>query len=523
MKHKSIYKKIIAFVVLCSTSGSLIPAAFAEVAVGKHTFKITAYYSPLPNQAKYLRGSYEADIRLNGKGEYGASGVKVFPGMLAAPRTFPFGTKIKIGSFGVGTVADRGGAIVNAGENSQSYDRIDMWMGFGDTGLTRALTWGSRVIDGEVLADAQAQNTLDYSNLRSELGMGGPDATISPINTLTPEQIDAQTKKDELFNSFPVNLGRGKQGYDVKLIQASLKKLGYFKEEIDGNYNKFTAEGLMVFQKEKKIISTEEEFAAGYFGAQTRRMMVDTLVEKKVSLHELQSLEKTVVVPMKQNSILQNLVTQQKIEDLKPAVLKIQPKVQLKNSQPLLIVAMPHSQMVTESLQKQEVFVNNNGIKLPVVAPVHSLSLSRDTIRMLQKKLLSTGYLQTKATGILGKKTLGAIKTFQEKNNLVISGMLTNETVQVFEDLWEKHIAVWGFTKSLAIGSQGPDVRKLQKLLQEQGLYLGKTQGNFDSTLVKALIEYQKRNKIILKSTEKGAGVVGAKTLEYLNKDLFGL
>lgn len=50
------------------------------------TFLATAYYSPLPNQASYYRGSYEADIRLNGKGSHGADGTPVFAGMIAAPK-----------------------------------------------------------------------------------------------------------------------------------------------------------------------------------------------------------------------------------------------------------------------------------------------------------------------------------------------------------------------------------------------------------------------------------------------------
>lgn len=36
----------------------------------QRTFVVTAYYSPIPNQEKYLRGSYEADIRLNGNGTH---------------------------------------------------------------------------------------------------------------------------------------------------------------------------------------------------------------------------------------------------------------------------------------------------------------------------------------------------------------------------------------------------------------------------------------------------------------------
>jgi len=55
---------------------SIVSPTFAdrEVSTEKKTFIVTAYYSPLPDQSFYLKGSYEADIRLNGNGTHGASG-----------------------------------------------------------------------------------------------------------------------------------------------------------------------------------------------------------------------------------------------------------------------------------------------------------------------------------------------------------------------------------------------------------------------------------------------------------------
>ena len=38
------------------------------------TFTISAYYSPLPDQSRYVTGSYEGDIRLNGSGVRSADG-----------------------------------------------------------------------------------------------------------------------------------------------------------------------------------------------------------------------------------------------------------------------------------------------------------------------------------------------------------------------------------------------------------------------------------------------------------------
>ena len=131
----------------------LSPNVFAEDELPpeggtKKLFRITGYYSPLPNQSKYVRGSYETDVRLNGRGTNGADGTEVYPGMLAAPITYSFGTQIFLPGLGLGTVHDRGGAIVSAGNRGQTYDRIDVWMGKGEEGLARALALGSRIIEG---------------------------------------------------------------------------------------------------------------------------------------------------------------------------------------------------------------------------------------------------------------------------------------------------------------------------------------------------------------------------------------
>ena len=77
-------------------------------------FIVTAYYSPLPDQNFYLKGNYEAEKILNGNGTNGASGKPVFVGMIAAPKTYNFGTRIDFEGLGVGIVEDRGGAIVKA-------------------------------------------------------------------------------------------------------------------------------------------------------------------------------------------------------------------------------------------------------------------------------------------------------------------------------------------------------------------------------------------------------------------------
>lgn len=100
---KNITIGLIVVQILSMISSVLVRAAEAP----NKNFIVTAYYSPLPDQSFYLKGSYEADIRLNGNGTHGASGKEVYVGMLAGPKTYAFGTKVYLEGLGIGTVDDR--------------------------------------------------------------------------------------------------------------------------------------------------------------------------------------------------------------------------------------------------------------------------------------------------------------------------------------------------------------------------------------------------------------------------------
>ncbi|MDD3793942.1 MAG: hypothetical protein PHI37_03960 [Candidatus Gracilibacteria bacterium] len=200
-------------------------------------FYVTAYYSPLPGQERYLKGNYEAEIRLNGKGIKGASGKEVFPGMIAAPRNYAFGTKIYLDGVGIGSVEDRGGAIVNSGERGHEYDRLDIWMGYGDEGLQRALKWGTRKVKGKVL-EGNREVTIEFNS--------------SPIVKYKGLVVDAEKPVDT----------------SVKDLQSLLKEIGLYNGDIDGNYEK-VKNILIKYQIENGVIENEYDEAAGYFGEKT--------------------------------------------------------------------------------------------------------------------------------------------------------------------------------------------------------------------------------------------------------------
>ncbi|MDA9129337.1 hypothetical protein N9J72_02575 [Candidatus Gracilibacteria bacterium] len=221
-------------------------------------FIITAYYSPLPGQSGYLNGSYQAEINMNGKGTHGASGEGVFTGMLAAPKKYPFGTKIHFEGYGVAEVQDRGGAIVSAGSRGNAYDRIDIWMGYGDAGRIRATQWGRQTVKGK-LVSPDSENTLEFAN---------PDSG----------------------NYLSLRVGPDSNTENISQLQEILTQANLFSGNIDGRYETVYDE-LVAFQFEEEIISSYDDEAAGYFGPKTIEALLEiipiskeTLAEEPVSL-----------------------------------------------------------------------------------------------------------------------------------------------------------------------------------------------------------------------------------------------
>jgi len=274
------------------------------------TFTITAYYSPLPGQKRYLRGSLQGDLRLNGNGTNGADGTEVYPGMIAAPKSYAFGTKMYIEGIGTVAVHDRGGAIKASGE-SRAFDRLDIWMGKGDEGLTRALNWGKRNVTVKVYGiDDSMKENVDFSSFRGS----------------------ANTFASQVDRIFLNDLSYGDQNDQVKTLQESLKKLNYYNEEINGKFDDVTREAVIKFQIDTAIIDERDDFGTGFLGPQTRNKLEKALNGDftKVAENKTTSIIPTVkAAPLRaddkgQNSIIAFANSDLKLGDSGPAVTQLQ-------------------------------------------------------------------------------------------------------------------------------------------------------------------------------------------------------
>lgn len=232
------------------------------------TFIISAYYSPLLGQNKYVTGSYDGDVRLNGEGVHSADGSLVYPGMIAAPKSYPFGTKMNIPGIGIVAVHDRGGAIVHAGERNQAYDRLDVWMGYGDTGLARALRWGRRTVEVTVYG-------ID-DTLKEEVYLEG----YSEAEKYVQSSLASEP------SPFAEDLSYGNQGENVAKLQESLKKLDYYHGSITQIYDSSTQDSVIGFQMDSEIIDDALDFGAGYFGPQSRQALASALQQFEEELQK---------------------------------------------------------------------------------------------------------------------------------------------------------------------------------------------------------------------------------------------
>ncbi|MFA6520825.1 MAG: peptidoglycan-binding protein [Candidatus Gracilibacteria bacterium] len=218
------------------------------------TFIISGYYTPLPGQSRYATGSFEGDVRLNGEGVHSADGSHVYPGMLAAPKNYPFGTKMEIPGFGIVAVHDRGGAIKN--------NRLDIWVGEGDEGLRRALGWGMRTLKVTVYG-------IDPSIKESVNIAGLPLANISRLSVSTVY--------------FNVDLGEGDEGENVAELKRFLRKFGFLEAGKDSPvyFGKETSAAITKFQIDQKVIDSANDYGAGNFGPKTRIALESFMNVKK--------------------------------------------------------------------------------------------------------------------------------------------------------------------------------------------------------------------------------------------------
>jgi peptidoglycan hydrolase-like protein with peptidoglycan-binding domain/3D (Asp-Asp-Asp) domain-containing protein len=414
-------------------------------------FVVTAYYSPLPGQSYYLRGSYEADIRLNGRGTHGASGQPVYPGMIAAPKNYAFGTKIHVPGLGVGTVHDRGGAIIAREE----FDRIDIWMGSGEEGLRRALAWGKRVVIGTVLSDPSTANTLSFDHIL-------PGSTVSlPSSSIVK---DSPT------------VAKSQSGQNVRYLQESLQALGYFDHEVTGFFGPVTRQAVLDFQLDNGVIQSSSAAGAGVFGPKTKAELASQL---EIRRFELEIYTKLFPVGMNTGSADNNV---------------------------------KRLQLILKDLGYFDHEVT--GFFGPVTRQA-VLDFQLDNGLIQSAATAGAGYFgpqtQAKLTEILNARKVQFASQRIESSAKIANFQLAN--AQVKPAAAPKAPREPLFQTQPRYGQTSSDVKRLQQILIAEDLLADYYATGFFGNLTRqAVVEFQLKHQVITATSNAGAGVVGPAT-----------
>ncbi len=562
-----IYKnipKILLFVLSLSLAetaflfpGSVDTALAETPQPEKRTFLVTGYYSPQEGQSFYLRGNVEDEKKLNGQGIRGASGKGVHDGMIAAPKTYAFGTKIKLEGLGIGTVEDRGGAIVVAGERGHSYDRLDLWMGYGEEGLKRALSWGIRKVEGYVYpSGTELNDTIQVEDL-----------AIAKVKW--PQNA---TNSTTLFSR---NLGKGDKGSDVQKLHEVLTELGYMETPDAQSYDVKTVDAVYRFQVDNGIVKGDQESGAGYTGQKTRKVLEQKFYEKKEQDRRSLAAQKTE----KQKMLSSFPVGLGKGSGQKGDILTLQQALNRlgfavsetgkydSNTYAAVLSFQKQKGIILKDTDRgagyfgnqtrlylvEDLFQAGQSTKTAVVAssanpapgavPPNTPSKSAttsvssqisqilkskdsgDEVRALQQTLFELGYLDATPTGYYGPKTSAAVLSFQMQFKLAGSpqspgaslyGPKTREKLAYVLSKYRQQ----KITTELDPGTQGIEVAKLQSILSKLGYFKQDVTGKFAAKTKEALLQFQQDHAVVPSAQATGAGRVGQTTRDVLNKKL---
>ncbi len=543
-------QKLFGILLSVAILAGFAPTSFASYDFEPYdaTFVISAYYSPLPDQRVYFRGSFEADKRLNGNGTNGADGTQVYPGMIAAPKSYPFGMKIEIPGMGVGAIHDRGGAIVEAGQRAiATHDRLDVWMGRGEQGLARALQWGVRTVN----------------------------AKVYPASHLVAEAFTLPTM-DPVFIA---DLAIGDSGDEVLRLQEELKTYGYFRDPADGFFNESTQQALLGYQLARRIVASADSIGAGALGPQTRESINSEIFKRSwqppssllartnatsgsgaaviqknlaehsrfpttLSIGDKGDLVRDLQIALTESGFYEceiNGIYDERMED---CVFNFQEAKGVLTSRDEFGAGYFGKQTritLSSFLDEQDAeFSSLVADKIP--GKTFSPEDEDEEIAKLQAGLKELGFFEGEVSSIFDSVTQEAVIAFQVDSGTLASatsygaGYFGPKTKSAFKKSltvsllslpqlpenpeWSR--ATWvaytpEFQKSLSLGDAEEEVEKLQKILIKLGYSELEETGEFDDATEIAIIDFQIKSEILTSPDELGAGSFGPKTRAALN------
>ena len=260
----------------------------------------------------------------------------------------------------------------------------------------------------------------------------GAENTIQTV-TGSPSPAVPTTAAPITPTPTPKSMRLGFQGDAVRTVQRKLRELGYYTGSIDGDFGKETEKAVKAFQKANGLS------ADGKVGEQTLKKLND-----------------------------KNAKTAKQANATKKPNTTAKPK-----------------STATPNLQK-DYYLN--------------LGVTGTKVETLQRRLIELGWLSGKVNGKYDEATEAAVIAFQERTKGIwADGIAGPETLRALYSSGaarsSKPVSV-NSAETLQFGSEGAEVTRLQKKLQDLGYLAGYADGKFGVETQAAVIAFQKNNNL---------------------------
>ncbi|MCV3214105.1 peptidoglycan-binding protein [Plectonema radiosum NIES-515] len=273
----------------------------------------------------------------------------------------------------------------------------------------------------------------------------------------------------------------GSSGNDVTNTQRCLKKLGYFKAPVTGNFASLTQKAVIGFQRAKKLP------ADGVVGISTERSLQQACLAKNSSGNVGKNPGSNVTGDLRQGSkgasvskLQQNLrqlgYFNGRIDgyfglDTQQAVIKFQQASRLRAD------GVVGSRTIQAILIKRG---EGEGGEYPVLSENSSgLAVTR-----LQQLLKQRGYFNTNPTGRFGPITRDAVIAFQRNSGLPANGVANRQT-------WDALLITSQEPTPAGVSLSTEQIRELQQRLRDLGYLNTNPTGNVSPLTIDALRRFQ--------------------------------
>ncbi|OUL20310.1 peptidoglycan-binding protein [Nostoc sp. T09] len=346
----------------------------------------------------------------------------------------------------------------------------------------------------------------------------------------------------------------GNNGSEVASIQSCLKKLGYFRGPVNGNFGSITQQAVIAFQQANKLpadgvvgVGTQRSLQqacqsrtvnrnvnsnlqlgsrgpevvklqqrlqqsgyfqgpiTGYFGPQTQQALIRSqqssrgrakpVIPRRVPQATLNRPSQGGDYP----SISQG--------SQGPAVTRLQQRLQqlgylntnpTGNFGPLtrdaLIAFQRNSGITADGIANQQTW---NRLLNPSVGVLPDrTSLSAQQVRELQEHLRDLGYLQANPTGNFGPMSRDGLIRFQRDYQLAADGIADTQALEAVRGAWQNRTANQPARNYLTIGDNGENVRAVQARLLQLGFFNGNPDGYYGENTRAYVYAFQQYSRL---------------------------